>query len=70
MEYTVTNIIKRWKISKAKLQVLLDDNNVAPIDEKPVEINSMTYLQRFTVTARYYDSAVVEDLMKEYPLRT
>jgi len=70
MKYTVTNIIKRWKISKAKLQVLLDDNNVAPIYEKPVEINSMVYFQRFTVTARYYDSAVIEDLMKVFPKRT
>ena len=70
MKYTVTNISKRWRISKAKLQVLLDDNNVAPIEEKPVEINSMIYLQRFTVSAKYYDSAVVEDLMKVFPKRT
>lgn len=70
MKYTFTNIAKHWKISKPKLQRILNENNLTPIDEKSVEIHSMVYFQRFTVKAKYYDPEVIEDLMKEFPKRT
>jgi len=68
--YTITTIYKKWKLSRPKILVLLEENNVTPVHEAFVEVSSMVYLKRYSVQAKYYDSEVIEILFKNIEVRS
>lgn len=67
--YTVTQIYKKWNLSKHKIEALLKAHNVTPVKENEMLLTSMVYLQRYNVIAKYYDEEIIEDIFKEIPIR-
>ncbi len=67
--YSQSEILKKWKIGITKLNRILKENNIVPNEEKPYTIHSMVYLQRIETVTKRYDKAVIDELLKNIPLR-
>ncbi len=67
--YSLTQITKKYKVSLIRLKSLLVEHNVTPIDTKSLELKSMVYLSTYEVKAQYFDEDVIDDILKEIPLR-
>ncbi|RZK14004.1 MAG: hypothetical protein EOO43_17020 [Flavobacterium sp.] len=67
--YTQTDISKKWKIGYVKLNRLLLANGIKPEAEKEMELHSMVYMSTYKVKAKYYSQEVIEELLRDIPLR-
>lgn len=56
--YSVTQIIKTFKISRSKLQKLIDDGKLQPMIK-------VVNLGLYSVTAQYFDTSAIDALRLE-----